>query len=71
MLIMYLRPLLLILKRPPFVMVLPLRVQEHSSELSRDRMHSKLQVSPSFTSADFSHLVMPMPISRIENNVKF
>ena len=60
---MYLRPLLETLKRPPLMTVVPLRVQEQASGVSRDRMHSKLQDSPSVTSADFRYLVIPMAIS--------
>lgn len=59
----YLRPLLVTLKRPALVRVWPFRAQEYSSVLSLDKMHSKLHVSPSFTWADFSHFVIPMPIS--------
>ena len=66
---MYLRPLLVTLKRPPFEMALPFRVHEHSSVFSRDKMHSKLHVSPSFTSADLSHLVIPMPISKFGTEI--
>ena len=69
--IMYLRPLLETLKRPPSVTVVPFRVQEQASGVSRDRMHSKLQDSPSVTSADFRYLVIPMAISerRAEDRV--
>ena len=61
---MYLRPLLETLKRPPSATAVPLMVQEQASGVSRDRMHSKLQDSPSVTSADFRYLVIPMAISK-------
>jgi len=61
---MYLRPLLDTLKRPPLTTTAPLRLQEQASVLSRDRMHSKLQDSPSLTSDDFRYLVIPMAISK-------
>lgn len=63
----YLRPLLLIWKRPPSVTGWPFKLQEHFSELSRDKIHSNVQFSPALASIDLRRLVIPMWISGVNN----
>ena len=56
----YLRPWRVAQKRPELPTVFPLTVHSATSPVfSWDRMHSKLQLSPSSTSTVFSLLVMP------------
>lgn len=56
----YFRPMLEVLNRPPLFTLLPFSVQLKSSMLSWDKIHSKVQSSPSWISVFFSRLVMPM-----------